>query len=135
MLKLSKKCEYGLMAVRYLAFNSEKKYSTAREISEYYDIPYELVAKVLQKLARKRVIASYQGVGGGYILTRSPEYISIDEVINAIEDNYKITDCMTENGSKSECNLVQNCKIRNPLIKLQEEVDKLFQNMKITQIL
>lgn len=123
------------MAVRYLAFNSGRKYSTAREISEYYDIPYELVAKVLQKLARKKVVSSFQGVGGGYFLTRSPEYISIDEVINAIEDNYKITDCMIENGSKSECYLVQNCRIRSPLIKLQEEVDKLFQNMKITHIL
>ena len=135
MLKLSKKCEYGLMAVRYLAFNSEGKNSTAREISEYYQIPYELVAKVLQKLTRKRVISSYQGVGGGYFLTKPPEQISIGQVINAIEENYKITDCIIENGLKSECNLVKNCRLRNPLIKLQKEIDKLFQNMKITQIL
>ncbi len=123
------------MAVRYLAFNSKGKYSTAREISEYYDIPYELVAKILQKLTRKRVIASFQGFRGGYFLTKSPEQITLDEVIKAIEGNYKITDCLNENGEQSECSLVQYCRIRDPLIKLQKEVDKLFQNMKLTQIL
>ena len=102
MFKLSKKSEYALMAVRFLAINSNGKYSTARDISQYYDIPHELVAKVLQQLAKKDLISSYQGVRGGYSLARRPENISLKEIISAIEDNYKITSCMNENSSQND---------------------------------
>jgi Rrf2 family protein len=135
MLRLSKKSEYGLMAVRYLALNSNGKYSTAKEIAEYYDIPFELVAKVLQRLVRRNVIASFQGVRGGYTLVKSPEQISLNEIIVAIEDNYQITNCMNENSSQTDCSHLNCCKIRDPLIKLQKEIDNLFQNMKINQII
>ncbi len=135
MLRLSKKSEYALMAVRYLAINSNGKYSTAKEISEYYNIPFELVAKILQQLVKKNVISSFQGVRGGYSLLKSPECISLTEVISAIEDNYQITNCMNENSSQNDCSYFNCCMIRDPLIKLQREIDKLFQNMKVNQIL
>lgn len=135
MLKLSKKSEYALMAVRYLAINSIGKFSTAKEISDFYNIPFELVSKVLQQLVRKNVISSYLGVRGGYTLVKSPEQISIIEVITAIEGKYQITNCMKENSSQKDCYHFDCCMIRNPLIKLQKEIDNLFQNMKINQII
>lgn len=135
MLKLSKKSEYALMAVRYLAINSRVKYSTAKEISDFYDIPFELASKVLQQLVKKNIISSFQGVRGGYSLVKAPEEISLIEVISAIEEKYQITDCMKETGSIEDCNHFDCCKIRNPLIKLQKEIDNLFQNMKINQII
>lgn len=135
MLKLSKKSEYALMAVRYLAINSNGKYPTARDISKHYDIPHELVAKVLQQLVKKDIISSYQGVRGGYSLVRTPEQISLMDIINAIEDNHHITNCMNENSSQNDCSHIDCCMIRDPLIKVQKEIDKVFQNMKINQIL
>ena len=135
MLKLSKKSEYALMAVRYLAINSSGNYSTARDISQFYDIPYELVAKVLQQLVKKNIISSYQGVRGGYSLARTPDQISLMEIISAIEENYQITNCMNENSSQSDCSHFDCCMIRDPLIKVQREIDKVFQNMKVNQLL
>ncbi len=135
MLKLSKKSEYALMSVRYLAINSNGKYSTARDISQYYDIPYELVAKVLQQLVKKDLVKSYQGVRGGYSLARTPDQISLMEIISAIEDNYRITNCMNENTSSNDCRHIDCCMIRDPLIKIQREIDKVFENMKVNQIL
>ena len=135
MLKLSKKSEYALMAVRYLAINSNGNYSTARDISQYYDIPYELVAKVLQQLVKKSIISSYQGVRGGYSLAKTPDKISLMEIISAIEDNYQITNCMNEKSSQNDCSHFDCCMIRDPLIKVQREIDKVFQNMKVNQIL
>ncbi len=135
MLKLSKKSEYALLAVRYLAINSNGNYSTARDISQYYDIPYELVAKVLQQLVKKSILSSYQGVRGGYSITRAPDQISLMEIISAIEDKYQITNCMDDKSSQKECSHFDCCMIRDPLIKVQREIDKVFQNMKINQIL
>ncbi len=124
-----------MMAVRYLAINSNRKYATARDISNFYDIPFELVAKVLQQLVKKNLISSCQGVRGGYSLVKSPEHISLMEIISAIEDNYQITNCMNEKSSQKDCNHFNCCMIRDPLIKVQLEIDKVFQNMKINQIL
>jgi len=135
MLKLSKKSEYALMAVRYLAINSNGNYSTARDISLHYDIPYELVAKVLQQLVKRNIISSYQGVRGGYLLVKTPDQISLMEIISAIEDNYQITNCMNEKSSQKDCSHFDCCMIRDPLIKVQREIDKVFQNMKVNQIL
>lgn len=123
------------MAVRYLAINSNGNYSTARDISQHYDIPYELVAKVLQQLVKKNIVSSYQGVRGGYSLTRNPDQVSLMEIISAIEDNYQITNCMDEKSSQKDCSHFDCCMIRNPLIKIQIEIDKVFQNMKLNQIL
>jgi Rrf2 family protein len=135
MLKLSKKSEYALMAVRYLAVNSNGKYSTARDISQFYDIPYELVAKILQQLVKKSLVSSFQGVRGGYSLVRTPEQISLMDIISSVEENHQITSCMNENSSQKDCSHFDCCMIRDPLIKVQREIDKVFQNMTVNQIL
>jgi len=135
MLKLSKKSEYALMAVKYIALQQEKNCVTAREISKNYSLPFELVSKVLQKLTRYNVISSVQGSRGGYKLSKIPANISLIEIISAVEPHYQITNCMNENSSSKDCQHFNCCMIRNPLIKIQNEIDKLFKNMSVTEII
>jgi len=135
MLRLSKKSEYALMAVKYIALQQEKNCVTAREIAENYNLPYELVSKVLQKLTRYNVISSVQGARGGYRLSKIPADISLIEIISAVEPHYQITNCMNENSSLKDCQHFNCCMIRNPLIKIQNEIDKLFKNMSVTEII
>ena len=66
MLRLSKKADYALMAVRHLALKTGPSATSAREIAEQYDIPIELMAKVLQRLVRAGLLISTQGTRGGY---------------------------------------------------------------------
>jgi len=135
MLRLSKKSEYALMAVKYIALQQEKNCVTAREIAENYNLPYELVSKVLQRLTRYNVVNSVQGAKGGYKLSKIPADISLIEIITAVEPNYQITNCMKENSSTKDCEHFNCCMIRNPLIKIQNEIDKLFKNMSVTEII
>ena len=69
------------MAVKYMALKPENSCVTAKEISTGYNIPHELLAKILQKLTKKNVIVSYQGIKGGYSLIRNAEEITLKEVI------------------------------------------------------
>ena len=66
MFQLSKKADYGLIALKHLAQHSEESVS-ARQIADHYHIPAELLAKVLQKLVRKGLLVSQQGINGGYL--------------------------------------------------------------------
>ena len=70
MLRLSKKADYALMAMKHLAIKTDAASTSAREIAEQYDIPVELMAKVLQRLARSGLLTSHQGTRGGYTLAR-----------------------------------------------------------------
>ena len=75
MLRLSKKADYALMAVKHLAMRPDGGSASAREIAESYDIPLELLAKVLQRLVRSRILVSVQGTRGGYRLGRPAQSI------------------------------------------------------------
>src|SRR5437870_2666805 len=80
MLRLSKKVEYGLIALQHLAKRGSVNghpVSTVREIADENDISYDLLAKIMQDLKRDGVICSYQGVRGGYTLMLAPQEISI----------------------------------------------------------
>src|SRR5256714_13642859 len=76
MLRLSKKADYALMAMKHLAVRRDRGSSSAREIAELYDIPIELMAKVLQRLVRRGLLVSQQGAHGGYQLARGAGEIS-----------------------------------------------------------
>jgi Rrf2 family protein len=135
MLKLSKKTEYAFMAVKYMALKNGGNASTAREISDKYNIPFEFVAKVLQKLSKKKLIDSFQGVKGGYLLAKHPSEIALLDVILAMEPHYKLTKCMKNEGDYHDCSHWDCCQIRDPLAKVQMEIDNLFQRTKLSNIL
>lgn len=135
MLRLSKKTEYALMAVKYIACNNGKNCITAKEISNNYSIPYELVSKALQQLARYDVVQSIKGARGGYRLSRIPGDVTLMDIILAVEPEYKITNCMKNNSSSDDCEHFDCCMIRDPLIKVQSKIDNIFQNMTINEII
>ena len=135
MLKLSKKAEYALMAAKYMALKNSSGFSTAKEISKSYQLPYQLVAKVLQYLVKGNVAISAKGVNGGFSLARKAESISLIDIIKAVESNFKIVDCMQVNGSSSDCEHFNCCKIKDPLAEVQRKIDKVFTETLLTQIL
>jgi Rrf2 family protein len=134
MLQLSKKVEYGLIALRHMAMNPMGRVFTAKEIATQYDIPYELLAKVLQKLAKAGIINSQQGVHGGYSLIRRPNEIQVSSVMNIIEEEKPtITECYAE-GADS-CSIFDACTIRKPLEKVQRNLNILLENTTLEQII
>jgi Rrf2 family protein len=119
MLRLSKKADYALMAMKHLARNMGAPSASAREIAEQYDIPIELMAKVLQRLVRTGLLISTQGTRGGYTLSRPSAAISIADVIQAIDGPFTVTACSTEN---SGCEQYSKCNIRDPLWQIKERI-------------
>ena len=119
MLRLSKKADYALMAMKHLAVRGDGASSSAREIAEQYDIPIELMAKVLQRLVQRGLLASHQGTRGGYLLARQPAEISIADVIQAIDGPVTVTACSTDDG---KCDQFAKCNVRDPLRRVRERI-------------
>jgi Rrf2 family protein len=119
MLRLSKKADYALMAMKHLAMRGDQGSSSAREIAEQYDIPIELMAKVLQRLVRGGLLVSHQGTRGGYQLARVPAQVSVADVIQAIEGPVTVTACSTDEG---QCEQFSKCNVRDPLFRVRDRI-------------
>jgi Rrf2 family protein len=119
MLRLSKKSDYALMAMKHLAIRSDSASASAREIAEQYDIPVELMAKVLQRLARRGLLISHQGTRGGYRLSRAASAISVADIIQAIDGPLTVTACSTE---AENCGQYSKCSVRDPLWRIKDRI-------------
>jgi Rrf2 family protein len=119
MLRLSKKADYALMAMKHLATRADAGSSSAREIAEQYDIPVELMAKVLQRLARRGLVTSHQGTRGGYRLARSSGAISVADIIQAIDGPLNVTACSTD---AENCGQYAKCSVRDPLWRIKDRI-------------
>jgi len=103
MLKLTKKADYGLMAMKHLAEHVDHGACSAKDVAEAYGIPQEALAKILQRLAKVGLVRSQHGTHGGYTLTRDPKMISAFEVIKAIDGPLFITSCVTATCRLAGC--------------------------------
>ena len=119
MLRLSKKADYALIAMKHLATRADAASASAREIAEQYDIPVELMAKVLQRLARRGLLTSHQGTRGGYRLSRPSHAISVADVIQAIDGPLTVTACSTD---AENCGQFAKCSVRDPLWRIKDRI-------------
>jgi len=129
MFRLSKKADYGLIALKHLALHADTSVS-AREIALEYRIPAELLAKILQRLARKGILVSQQGTRGGYVLARDPAKISIVDVIEALDGPIGITPC--ERGSS--CEQLERCSVRDPLMAVRAKMVRILGDTSIYEL-
>jgi FeS assembly SUF system regulator len=131
MLKLSKKADYGLIAVKHLAVHGAEGSFSATEIAELYGISTPLMAKVLQKLAKGGLVTARHGSNGGYQLARDPSQITALEVINAIDGPLSITSCVTHRG---QCYQTTKCTVREPLRRVNDSILQVLGMVTISQM-
>jgi Rrf2 family protein len=131
MLRLSKKADYALMAMKHLATRADASSASAREIAEAYDIPIELMAKVLQRLVRRGLLVSHQGTRGGYRLSRPTSVISVADIIQAIDGPLTVTACSTE---EENCDQFSKCSIRDPLWRIKDRIISALSTCSLQEI-
>lgn len=133
MLRLTKKIEYALIALQYMA-QRRGQIVTSKEIAEYCHLSAELVAKVLSALARGGIVGVFHGVRGGFVLERNPATISLEAVIRSVEGHHvHLIQCEEEYGPP--CSIEPHCTIRSPLRILQMRIERIFESVTIADLL
>jgi len=131
MLKLTKKADYGLMAMKHLAEQADQGACSAKDVAEAYGIPPEVMAKILQRLVKAGLLHSQHGMNGGYTLARHAGEISAFEVIRAIDGPLFITSCVTVRG---ECDQTDRCTIREPLRRVNQSIEDVLKRITISEM-
>ena len=131
MLRFTKRADYGLMAIHYIAVQEDFGAVSAKRIAEEFAIPPELLAKILQQLARERLIVSQNGPRGGYVLARRPIEITVGQVVRALEGPINIVECLEED---SDCPQMARCNLRRPVQKIQAAISQLLDGMTLAEL-
>ncbi len=128
MLRLTKKADYGLMALKYLAEHPHTVALSAKDIAEAYHIPPQLLAKILQRLAKVGLVRSTSGTYGGYALQRNAAEITVFEVIRAVDGPLFLTAC---SSGPRPCDLHDSCTIKEPMARVNESITDLLKSIRI----
>jgi Rrf2 family protein len=134
MLQLTKRTEYGLIALVHLADRVGEVVS-AREICDQYPVPRRLLAEVMKDLLRAGLVDSTLGASGGYQLTRSAENISLGEIVAAIEGAPSLTSCEGHaDGTDTQCEVHPVCPIRSPLQRVRHGIWVLLHSTTLSSL-
>jgi FeS assembly SUF system regulator len=134
MLRLTKKADYSLIALRHFASRQQEtgEAVSAKEVAEICGIPLPVLSKLLQKLGKSGFLVSEYGTNGGYRLARDPRRISVLEVIRAIDGPIVLANCFTENAY---CGHSDRCTVKRPLKRIHEGILRLLESVSIQDML
>mgnify|MGYP001377662776 FL=1 len=129
MLKLTRKLEYVLIALRHMQDKGDT-FISAKEIAETYLIPKELLSKTLQQMARLNYIKAAQGPRGGYRIRKGLTEISMTQFMEDLEGPIGIVDC----NINSDCIQLDNCNIRMPVKQINSNIRAIFNEIRVGDI-
>ena len=134
MLRLTKKADYSLIALKHFAARQRETEEalSAKEVAETCGIPLPILSKLLQKLGKTGFLVSAFGTNGGYRLARDPRRISALEVIRAIDGPIVLANCFTD---ASHCGHSSRCTVQRPLRRIHDGILRLLDSISIADML
>jgi len=131
MLRITKQTDYGIVLLTTLAADQDRLV-TAPDLASETSLPQPMVAKILKLLARAGILASHRGVNGGYCLARSPEELSVAEVINALEGQIAITECTDD--TPGLCSQETVCAVRSNWNRINLAIQDALDRISLTEM-
>lgn len=132
MVKLSRKMEYCLISLKHLSQKSEGSLTSAKEISNQYNISFDVVSRVLQALNQVGIVKSIQGVQGGYHLLKNLNEVSLYQLIEVIEGPLMLVKCIQDAHA---CDLSKSCNIVSPIGLLNDKIVEFYKTVFVSDLL
>ncbi len=133
MLRLSTKGEYGVRAMLEIAKNYKKGPLTIKEISRRQEVSIAYLEQLLNRLRKARLIKSQKGPGGGYILGKKPEEISVGRILKALEGPVAIAQCL--GPSAKGCSRIEGCVARLLWKSLGEKIERFLETISLRNLI
>jgi FeS assembly SUF system regulator len=133
MLRITKLTDYGVALLAYFAAEREGEPHNARDVAAAMGLPLPTVSKILKTLSRGGLLVSLRGAKGGYGLSRSPEEISVAEVIGALEGPIGITECTA--SAPGTCAQEPLCGVRANWQIINEAVHGALEKITLAEML
>ncbi len=134
MLALTKKTDYALIALAYLARRTGELVS-ARELAGLSRVPQPILTNILKTLAHAGLVSSERGATGGYALARPASSITLHEMITAIEGPVHLVQCLPDGDAhRTTCELESCCVIRLPAHRVHGRLKEFLQGVTLAEL-
>lgn len=132
MFKVNRKVEYALMALKYMSRKRPGELTSAKEVSDAFQGPFEVVARVMQTLAQKGYVRAEMGANGGYQITKDLAKVSFYDLCESILGPVQMVKCL---GAESEgCELQRQCNIVTPISLMQKKLVDLYKSVTLLEL-
>jgi Rrf2 family protein len=131
MMELTRKGEYAIRGIIYLAQQPPGKVSLVSEIAEATQVPVAFLAKIFQSFAKLGIVSSSRGTGGGFTMGRSPESITLREVVEAVEGPILPNRCLLGGAA---CDRTAECAVHPVWRKVQVQVEQILESVTIAEL-
>ncbi len=131
MMRMSMKTDYGLIALKHIAAQPAGERVNAREIAERFDLPPNLLAKILQSLSQAGIIEAQKGSGGGYRMARAPREVTLTQVFESIEGPVHMMVCSSIDGC---CSIEDRCTVKTGLANLERKFTEFFDSVTLADV-
>ena len=128
---LSRKVDYALLILSHL--NGHPSGASAREIAGRFELSRPFVANILKELCHKGFVASHRGVKGGYVLHRPVEAVSLAEVMDALDDSFRLTEC-TDSLPGESCNVMALCPLRHAIADVHQRLRDVLREVTLADL-
>ncbi|MEM8737896.1 MAG: Rrf2 family transcriptional regulator [Planctomycetota bacterium] len=138
MLQLTRKTDYALVALSHLGHRraADAGPTSARRVSEAYNMPLPLLMNILKELAQARLVRSTRGATGGYELAVDPAEVNLLDVVTAIEGPVKLTPCCDDAPNvEHSCGLEANCPIQYSIRALHRRITGFMQQVTLHELM
>ena len=131
MMELTRKGEYAIRGIVYMAQQPPGKMILISEIAEATDVPQTFLAKIFQSFAKLGLVQSFRGTGGGFLLGRAPSLITLRQVVEAVEGPVMPNRCLVAEGS---CDRSSYCLVHPVWRQVQGEVGRILDSVTIEEL-
>lgn len=128
---ITRECDYAIRVVRELA-DGEKK--AVQQICDKEMIPLPYGYKILKKLEKAGLVQSFRGAKGGYSLVRTPDTITLYDVLMAVNEEFFINECMRKDAFCERNGTDGQCGVHHELIRIQNQLIESLQEKSLSQI-
>lgn len=135
MIKINRKVEYALMVLKTMKDKDPSELTTAREVCDRHETPFDTTAKVMQQMNSAGILLSHKGVKGGYTLARDLNFVSYIELVELIEGKSFMMDCHGRGDSQGPCELLNSCNISHPIKRLNDYLINIFTSLSLNELL
>lgn len=127
-MKISYKGDYALKTILDLAFFHGERLVHLDELSQRQDIPKKFLVQIISQLKYGGYITSYKGPQGGYTLAKSPDEITMGEIIRYMEGPISPITCVSK-VQQQECDFKEKCGFYDIFEKIRDMVADVVDNI------
>jgi len=134
MFKVSRQVEYALIALKHMSDSGVGQVTAVRELCHIHHLPFDVISRALQRLAKHGILKSVRGAGGGYRVKGDLSLVSLWDLVAIVDGDLALVPCVSETP-RCKCDNQDDCNIQPSMMSLNDRLGGFFKTISVSELL